>query len=1100
MTEAISKEPQAIGHLLVSVMGLLLIQLASLTLPVAELARQIQPHSLSTHNLMEGVSIVISASVFAVGWSVYQKENSGGFVVMACCFLGVALLDFLHTLSFKGMPAFVSESGAEKAIAFWLMARGLAAVGLIACAVPCKRLLSPAFRWSVLVCVIGLCGVGAWLVFFHQARLPATFDETSGLTPFKKNSEYLLAALYGLIAVVFVYQARWRRNCDAAGLAAAAAVMAMSELFVTFYTSVADLYILLGHVYKVFAYAFIYRSIFVSSVQRPYQRLFAAHQALSASETKFHAIIDESPVAYVVYDTQGRIDYLNPAFVKIFGYDRSDIPSLAEWWWLAHPDAEYRQQVIGRWHEYRRLYDESGELSPPQELAVRAKNGSLHTVLVNNVVLDNTPAATNFLMLHDVSDRVEAMRRLAESVDMLQTVIDTIPSRVFWKDLDSRYLGANIAFSRDAGLAGPEQLIGKLDSELAWRDFGDKYRADDLQVIRSNAPKLDYEEAQIDPHGNTVWLKTSKVPLRDAQRRPIGVLGVYDDITARKLAEQEMQLASLVYLNSSEAMLVTDGSGLIITVNPAFTKVTGYAADEVIGRSFTGLSPEQHDQAFFKTVLRVTNTQGHWAGEIGGRRKNGDDCVHWVTVNSIYNETGGVHRRVALITDITERKKSEQLIWRQANFDPLTSLPNRNMFLDRLDREIKKALRHSQKVALMFLDLDRFKDVNDSLGHFMGDVLLKEAAHRLSESVRDSDSIARLGGDEFTIILGELEHTESVDRIADSILQRLAQPFSLGNEIAYISASIGIAVFPDDGNDSEALLKNADQAMYAAKNQGRDRYQYFTAQMQLQSQKRLRLANDLHAALAKNQLLLHYQPIVDFGSGRLAKAEALLRWQHPDLGMVSPAEFIPIAEDTGSIVEIGDWVFADAVRQLKQWRELYQPQFQISVNKSPVQFRKQALESQAWVAVLQELGLPGDSVVVEITEGALLEASDASREQLLVFRDAGIQVALDDFGTGYSSLAYLKKFDIDYIKIDQTFVRNMVAESSDMALCEAIVVMAHKLGIKVVAEGIETAEQYQLLRRIGCDYGQGYLISKPVPAEQFERLFATGIMVADAAG
>ncbi|ATG90471.1 EAL domain-containing protein [Methylomonas koyamae] len=1100
MTEAPSNELQRTGYLLAAVIALLLIQLASLILPVAELARQIQPHSLAAHNFMEGLSIVVSALVFAVGWSVYQKENSPGFMLLACCFLGVALLDFLHTLSFKGMPAFISQSDPEKAIAFWLLARVFAALGLIAGAVPSKRQLLPAFRWIVLSGVLGLCGFAAWLVFFHQAWLPATFDESAGLTPLKKNSEYLLAAIYGLSALVFVRQTRHRRSYDAAGLAAAAAVMAMSELFVAFYASISDLYILLGHIYKVVAYAFIYRSVFINSIQRPYQHLYAAHQALSASEAKFHAIIDESPVAYVVYDAQGRIDYLNPAFVKTFGYDRNDIPTLAEWWWLAHPDPEYRQQVIGRWHDYRRLFDESGELSPPQELEVHAKDASRHTVLINNVMLDNTPAGNNFLILHDVSDRVEAMRRLAETVDMLQTVIDTIPSRVFWKDLDSRYLGANIAFSRDAGLAGPEQLIGKSDSELSWRDVSDKYRTDDLQVIESNTPKLDYEEVQIDPRGNTVWLRTSKVPLRDAQRRPIGVLGVYDDITARKLAEQEMQLASLVYLNSSEAMLVTDGSGSIITVNPAFTKVTGYTADEVVGRSFNGLSPEQHDQAFFKTVLRVTNTQGHWAGEIGGRRKNGDDCIHWVTVNSIYNETGGVHRRVALITDITERKKSEQLIWRQANFDPLTNLPNRNMFLDRLDREIKKAFRRGQKVALMFLDLDRFKDVNDSLGHFMGDVLLQEAARRLGECVRDSDSIARLGGDEFTIILGELDHTDKVDRIAEGILQRLAQPFLLGSEIAYISASIGIAVYPEDGMDSEALLKNADQAMYAAKNQGRDRYQYFTAQMQQQSRQRLRLANDLHAALSKRQLLLYYQPIVELGGGTLAKAEALLRWRHPDLGMVSPAEFIPIAEDTGSIVDIGDWVFAVAARQAKQWRERYQPRFQVSVNKSPVQFRKQAIEGNGWLALLQELGLPGDAVVVEITEGALLEATSASREQLLVFRDAGIQVALDDFGTGYSSLAYLKKFDIDYIKIDQSFVRSMVAESSDMALCEAIVVMAHKLGIKVVAEGIETAEQYQLLQRIGCDYGQGYLISKPVPAEQFELLFANGIALPVVAG
>ncbi len=391
----------------------------------------------------------------------------------------------------------------------------------------------------------------------------------------------------------------------------------------------------------------------------------------------------------------------------------------------------------------------------------------------------------------------------------------------------------------------------------------------------------------------------------------------------------------------------------------------------------------------------------------------------------------------------------------------------------------------------MFLDLDRFKDVNDSMGHFMGDVLLKDAARRISGCVRDCDSIARLGGDEFTIILGELEQIDSVDRVARNILQRLAEPFRLGNETAYISGSIGIALYPDDAMDIDALLKNADQAMYAAKNQGRDRYHYFTALMQQKAQLRMRLANDLHGALRRRQFLLYYQPIIEFASGRITKAEALLRWQHPSMGMVSPAEFIPIAEDTGMIVEIGDWVFATAAHQVKQWRQTYDPDFQISVNKSPVQFRKQTFEKNQWLKLLQELDLPGQSMVVEITEGLLLDASNVTRNQLLIFRDAGVQVALDDFGTGYSSLAYLKKFDIDYIKIDQSFVRNLVADSSDMALCEAIVVMAHKLGIEVVAEGIETQEQYELLKAMGCDYGQGYLMSKPVPVDQFAQLLAT---------
>jgi len=372
----------------------------------------------------------------------------------------------------------------------------------------------------------------------------------------------------------------------------------------------------------------------------------------------------------------------------------------------------------------------------------------------------------------------------------------------------------------------------------------------------------------------------------------------------------------------------------------------------------------------------------------------------------------------------------------------------------------------------------------------MGDQLLKEAAVRIRSCVRDTDTVARLGGDEFSVVLGELEELSSVERIAQNILDRLAEPFQLGDETSYISASIGITLFPDDAADIDALMKNADQAMYAAKHAGRGRYRYFTSALQDVAQKRMRLTNDLRLALPAGQFLLHYQPIVELHSGAIHKAEALLRWQHPERGMISPAEFIPIAEDTGLIVAIGDWVFHSATRQLAQWRQDFCSDFQLSVNKSPVQFRQEN-SSHAWVEHLHNQGLSGDSIVVEITEGLLMDAGSAITGHLLDFCAAGINVALDDFGTGYSSLAYLKKFDIDYLKIDQSFVRNLAHEAHDLALCEAIIVMAHKLNIKVIAEGVETLEQRDLLAQMGCDYAQGYFYSRPLPPAEFTRLLAS---------
>ena len=437
-------------------------------------------------------------------------------------------------------------------------------------------------------------------------------------------------------------------------------------------------------------------------------------------------------------------------------------------------------------------------------------------------------------------------------------------------------------------------------------------------------------------------------------------------------------------------------------------------------------------------------------------------------------------------SDITNKVRSDKLIWRQANYDFLTDLPNRYMFQDRLEQEIRKAHRQSSLLALLFIDLDNFKDVNDTLGHPIGDKLLVRAAKRITRCVRESDTVARMGGDEFTVILPELTNTIDGEKVAEQIISMLAEPYSINGETIYTPASIGITFCPDDASEVDQLISNADQAMYASKTAGRNRLSYFTRSLHDETQNRLKLLNDMRSAIEKRQFELHFQPIINLSTGCVSKAEALIRWNHPERGVISPAEFIPLAEESGLIVRIGDWVFREAAAKAKRWCDLLSTGLQISVNMSPMQFQSDALNITDWLAYLRTLGLEEKYLSIEITESLLLNASNDVKDKLLRFRDAGIQVAIDDFGVGYSALSYLKRFDIDYLKIDQSFIQNLETEQNDLVLSEAIVIMAHKLGLKVIAEGVETEAQRRLLFEIGCDHGQGYLFSRPLPAAEFE--------------
>jgi len=808
-----------------------------------------------------------------------------------------------------------------------------------------------------------------------------------------------------------------------------------------------------------------------------------SESALKESETRFRQLADAMPQLVWTADPDGRVDYFNQRhreYPCLAQMDTSEFDCVP----VIHPDdveasIQAWSHAVATGEAYQiehRIKHADGGYRWHINRAVPVRNGQGRIVKWYGTATD----------VHDLKMAQEAAR---ESEGRFRTLFENAGDGIFIGDTPGHLIDVNAHGAKMLGYSHQEIIERKVTDILAEHErvrVPDNWEGWD---IGSNAIS---EWLFLRKDGSTFLGEVNSQLLPDGR-----IIGIMRDVTERKKVEEELKLAAMVYHDSSEAMMVTDANDIIISVNPAFERITGYDTGDAIGRHAEILLSGRHGEDFFESIATELNASGYWKGELWSRRKNHESFAALITFNTSFHPDGSVNKRVILFSDITVKKEAEEKVWQQANFDTLTGLPNRNLFKEHLRHEIRNSRRMNLPMALMFLDLDGFKDVNDTLGHDMGDILLKDAAGRLRGCVRDIDIVARLGGDEFTIVLPELHDARNADRIARHILKNMSRPFQLGDEVAHVSASIGITFYPEDATEIDDLLKNADQAMYAAKQNGKDQHRYFTASMQETAQARMRLVNDLRGALDNGQFMIAYQPIVELASGAIHKAEALIRWQHPTRGLINPIEFISAAEDTGMIADFGNWIFHAAVKQVTLWREKYLPDFQISVNISPVQFKKDGIDAGLWMDQLKELDLPGQGIVVEITEGLLLDASPKVTDQFLMLRDAGIEVALDDFGTGYSSLSYLKKFDIDYIKIDQSFIHNLTTDSDDMALCEAIIVMAHKLGIKVIAEGIETKEQSHLLASAGCDYGQGYLFSKPVFAAEFELLFTAFPILAE---
>ncbi|HUW37616.1 MAG TPA: EAL domain-containing protein [Rhodocyclaceae bacterium] len=616
--------------------------------------------------------------------------------------------------------------------------------------------------------------------------------------------------------------------------------------------------------------------------------------------------------------------------------------------------------------------------------------------------------------------------------------------------------------------------------EAAWRDV----------VLGGNMDGHSIND-NITRAGRRITCEWFNSPMRDEQGEIVSCLSMVHDISDRIAAENQLRLAAEVFGSSHEAIVVTDRNNRILTVNRAFTEVTGFSREEVAGHDPSLLASGRHGKEFFAQMWRSLVGNGYWQGEIWDRRKNGEVYPKWLSVSAVKGKDGEIANYVAIFNDISERKAAEEKIDFLAHHDPLTRLPNRVLLRDRFEQAVTVAEREQARVALLFLDLDKFKEINDSLGHTVGDELLVQISARLQACVRASDTICRQGGDEFIILLNAVPDVGAVSRIAQAILESVSEPIELSGDRLVTSFSIGISLYPDDGRDFTTLLKMADTAMYHAKESGGNGLHFFTEEMNVNLLQRLQLQNKLRDALKNRELLLHYQPQIDLRSGAVIGFEALLRWDSPSEGLVPPARFIPIAEEGGAIVAIGEWVLNEACLQAKKWIAKGLPPFVMAVNLSALQFKRGDICATV-IGALARSGLPAAYLELELTESILLQNTENVLAHIGKLKALGLKLSIDDFGTGYSSLSYLKRLRVDKLKIDQSFVRDLADDAEDAAIARAIIQLGESLQLEIVAEGVETDAQLAILRDYGCQVAQGYRFCHPLPADLLWARLAAG--------
>ncbi|MGH8380705.1 EAL domain-containing protein [Pseudomonas sp.] len=799
--------------------------------------------------------------------------------------------------------------------------------------------------------------------------------------------------------------------------------------------------------------------------------------ALRLSEQKFASVFQQCPdILLIARLSDGCLLEVNEAFEEQIGLSSA--------------------QVIGRTATELNIWGSDG-VGPGLllrlqsgsvrnlETLFRRSNGQLFTGLISaeTFELDSTPALV--VAVRDISQLKETQQQLQTSEEKFAKAFHASPDGLLLsRQSDGLLLEVNEGFCRLTGFDSHMSLDHSTLDLGIWVDLNERRRL--LEMLKKDDFVRDFS--------CHIRRSDGQIRLCELSARPLPIAGVdcmltiARDITERHLMQEKLQLAATVFENTAEGVLITDTEQHISAVNRAFSDITGYSELEALGQTPRLLASGQHDSAFYAAMWHQLTAEGHWQGEIHNRRKNGELYPSWLTISAVRNSERGITHFVAVFADISSLKHAQAKLDYQAHHDPLTGLPNRTLFESRLHAALNCAQSSNRQGAVLFLDLDRFKHINDSLGHPVGDLLLKGIAQRLKEQVRDIDTVARLGGDEFIILLPGLHQPSDASHIANKLLACFGAPFQAGEHEFFTSASIGTSLYPQDGTDVASLIRNADAAMYRSKAKGRNRVESYTRDLTAQASERIALEHELRRAIERNELSLSYQPKFSLKTQSLVGAEALIRWTHPRFGDVPPEHFISLAEENGMILQLGDWVLEQACQQMQEWKKSYLAFGPLSVNLAGAQLRQPCLIKRI-EQLLNAHQLKAGDLQLEITENFIMSQAEEALAILHQLKQLGVQLAIDDFGTGYSSLSYLKRLPLDILKIDQSFIRGLPDDPHDAAIARAIIALGRSMQLTIIAEGVENQAQQQFLAAEGCEQIQGYIVSLPLPAEEFAASF-----------